>query len=128
MLAFGGGPCSLSTSSSTRRDDVLLCLKADSQSDGDAAEDRVDWRLNDCTNPYAEVRERALSGGGRRSLCPPPPRTTQVPGETVVFRSNSNVIQLIISRQRPTTTGRVQDAGPYFLIRYDGTVCTGVLP
>jgi len=96
-------------------------LEAGSESGGSAAADRVDWRLDVCTNPYAEVRDRTLPGG-RRPLCPPPPRAVDDAGETLVFRSNSNTVQLVINRQRPTTTDRV-DGGPYFLIRYDGTRC-----
>jgi len=95
-------------------------LEAGSQSAGSAAEDRVDWRLNFCTNPYAEVRELARPGS-RSRLCPPPPRTTHA-AETVVFRSNSNAVQLIINGQRPSGSARV-DGGPYFLIRYDGMPC-----
>ena len=106
-------------------DRCFVWLEAGSQSAGNAADDRVDWRLDVCTNPYAEVREHTVSGA-RRPLCPPPPRTTHYAGETVVFRSNSNAVQLVINRQRRTSTDRV-DGGPYFLIRYDGMYCVVAL-
>jgi len=44
--------------------------------------------------------------------------------ETVVFRSSSNAVQLIITGL-PSSNSDVDDVGggPYFLIRYDGTRC-----
>ena len=92
-------------------------MQAGSRSAESAVEDQVDWRLNVCTNPYAEVRELTRPGS-RRPLCPPPARTTHG-AEMVVFRSNSNAVQLVINGQRPSSA---DDGGPYFLLRYEGTI------
>ena len=86
-------------------------------SSSSSADDRVDWRLNVCASPYAEVREPSRLAS-RRPLCPPPPRTTHA-AETLVYRSRSNAVQLTIAGRAPTRA----DDGPYFLIRYDGTPC-----